>query len=710
MPIRLFQLQDKSLESHLKILGSLSLLGNLLILTAVIGFAFFQFLNFNRRETSHYRASVQYTVQREERQHLHFTRDYAVWDDMVEAVRREDTSWFESTFFGTLSTLDIQSFWIVSSQRELFTVKAEGYEEVQLPEFQVPDGKKDLAFFARIQGRVYRFQIIEIAPHLSSQQLVEPAYLVSAVHWDDALLEHFGTVTQSSVALTSAPQPKESLFSMQFQHELAQLDTQGDPIFLDIQRENLLLVLFTQSVTLAIVLFIVILIPSIVLNLVLQRKWIVTPLSTIRAMLSTHTHFYSPDAHNTKNELKILATLTKEYIDQEQEAVTTSEHMKVQAQRLVEANKRIREELLHRERLSLVVENSTNGVLITDEKMQIVYVNPSWERLNGYSSAEVRNQTPRIVKSGKTDVKVYQAMWEALNNGIPFVTDDIVNRRKDGKEWECQLSVYPIQEENRTISYVGIQQDISKQKEIDRMKTDFISLASHQLRTPLSALRWFIELLLKTAQSFSKDQQELLDNSYKSTLRMISLVNMLLNISRIESGRLIVDSKSTDLVTLAKEVITELEPRIHQKQIEIHTTFPENLEPVLTDPQLIREVFANLLSNALKYSAEKSMVELGITQTDSTVQVSVKDQGIGIPQEDQDHIFLKFYRGSNVMKTETDGTGLGLYFIKEIIQTCGGKIWFESVNGKGTTFFFTLPLHGNQSRSGEVTISPSDLG
>lgn len=710
MPIRLFQLQDKSLESHLKILGSLNLLGNLLILTVVIGFAFFQFLNFNRRETSQYRASVQYTVQREEKQHLHFTRDYAVWDDMVEAVRREDVSWFESTFFGTLSTLDIQSFWIVSSQRQLFNVKAEGFEDVQLPEFQIPEGTKDFAFFARIQGRVYRYQIIAIAPHLSSQRLVEPAYLISAVHWDDDLLGHFGTVTQSSVALTSAPRPRESMFSMQFQHQLTQLDTQGDPIFLDIQRENLLLVLFTQSVTLAIVLFIVILIPSIVLNLVLQRQWIVTPLSKIRAMLSTHTHFYSPDAHNTKNELKILSTLTKEYIDQEQEAVTTSEHMKVQAQRLVEANKRIREELLHRERLSLVVENSTNGVLITDEKMQIVYVNPSWELLNGYTAAEVRNQTPRIVKSGKTDAKVYQAMWEALNNGIPFVTYDIVNRRKDGKEWECQLSVYPIQEENKTISYVGIQQDISKQKEVDRMKTDFISLASHQLRTPLSALRWFIELLLKTAKDFSTDQQELLDNSYKSTLRMISLVNMLLNISRIESGRLIVDSKSTDLVTLAKEVITELEPRIHQKQIEIHTTFPENLEPVSTDPQLIREVFANLLSNALKYSAEKSMVELGITQTDSTVQVSVKDQGIGIPQEDQDHIFLKFYRGSNVMKTETDGTGLGLYFIKEIIQTCGGKIWFESADGKGTTFFFTLPIHGNQSRSGEVTISPSDLG
>lgn len=710
MPLRFFQLQDKSLESHLKILGWLNLLSNIVILSVVIAFASYQFINFNRRETSQYSASVQYAVQREETQHLHFTRDYAVWDDMVEAVRREDSSWFESTFFGTLTTLDIQSFWIVSSQRQLFYAAADGYQGLPLPVFTMPEGRGDFAFFNKVDGRVFRYQIIEIAPHLSSQPLVEPAYLISAVHWDDDLLNHFGTVTQSSVILTSIPRQKESPFSMQYRHELNQIGQYGEPIFLDIQRENLLLVLFTQSVALAIILFIVILIPSIVLNLVLQRKWIIIPLSKIRAMLSTHTHFYSPDAHNTKNELKILSTLTTEYIAQEQQAVTTSEHMKVQAQRLVEANKRIREELLLRERLSLVVENSTNGVLVTDEKMRILYVNPSWEKLNGYTSTDVIGKTPQVVKSGKTDVKVYQKMWEALNSGIPFVTEDIINRKKDGKEWECQLSVYPIQEENKTINYVGIQQDISKQKEIDRMKTDFISLASHQLRTPLSALRWFIELLLKTTQSFSKDQQELLDNSYKSTLRMISLVNMLLNISRIESGRLIVDSKPTDLVALATEVITELEPRTHQKQIEIHTTFPPDLQQLTTDPQLIREVFANLLSNALKYSAEKSMVELVISQTDSTVQVSVKDQGIGIPEEDKDHIFLKFYRGSNVMKTETDGTGLGLYFIKEIVQTCGGKIWFESADGKGTTFFFTLPLHGNQSRSGEVTISPSDLG
>lgn len=704
-------MRDRSLTSQLKILGAINLLSTFLILLTVICFSFIQFLRFNAKETQQYEASVQYSVSREESRQLHFMQDYAIWDDMVQAVRSVDQSWFESTFFGSLSTLDVKSFWIVSNGNVLFTAQAEGYVGLELPELMIKENTNDFSFFAWDHDRVFRYQVVAIQPHLSEQRLVQPAYLVSAVHWDEELLHHFGTVSQSTVSLRTQQPANSTVFSMQYSHQLPTQQNGKPEIFLHIEKENLLLLLFYRSILLAVLLFIVILVPTTIANLVMQRRWILLPLAKIRRMLTMHTNFYAPQTLTSQNELQILSMLTQEYIDQEQEAVHTSEQMKEQAARLLEANQRIREDLIHRERLSLVVEKSTNGVLITDEKMEIIYVNPSWQKLNGYKAEEVLHKTPRVVKSGKTADSVYQSMWESLNKGIPFETDEIVNLRKDGREWECHLSVYPIQEKNKTISFVGIQQDISKQKEIDRMKTDFISLASHQLRTPLSALRWFTELLLKTdQQAFSKDQRELLDNSYKSTLRMISLVNMLLNISRIESGRLIVESKPTSLITLAQEVLKELEPRSTQKQIEIRTKFPKNMENVLTDTQLVREVFANLLSNALKYSPEKSMVEIEMRLEAANVLVSVKDQGIGIPPEDKDHIFVKFYRGSNVMKTETDGTGLGLYFIKEIIQTCGGKIWFESSAGKGTTFFFTLPLQGTQGRSGEVSISPSDLG
>ncbi|MBP9700388.1 PAS domain S-box protein, partial [Candidatus Woesebacteria bacterium] len=410
-------MNDKSLESHLKILGTLNLITTFLILVTVICFSLFQFVRFNGREMREYTNSALYSIAREETRHLHLVRDYAVWDDMVEAVRTGDQYWMESAFFGSLATLDVQSFWIQDDTGILFSAKEEGYQELQIPTFSVPSGVTEFSFFGRDQGRVFRYQVVQIKPHLSAQRLVEPAYLISAIHWDDDLLAHFGTVTQSTIALTNAPEAKNSLFSMQYAQELEQMDTQSEPIFFNIQRENVFLVLFSQSVLLAIVLFIVILIPSSLINIIFQRRWILTPLTKIRALLSTHTHFYAPDTLKTKNELKILSHLTQEYIEQEQQAILNSQQMKEQAQRLLEANERIREELLHKERLSLVVENSTNGVLITDENMEIIYVNPSWERLNGYSSQEVVHQTPRVVKSGKTDDGVYKIMWESLNNG-----------------------------------------------------------------------------------------------------------------------------------------------------------------------------------------------------------------------------------------------------------------------------------------------------
>ncbi len=234
--------------------------------------------------------------------------------------------------------------------------------------------------------------------------------------------------------------------------------------------------------------------------------------------------------------------------------------------------------------------------------------------------------------------------------------------------------------------------DIHDQKELERIKTEFLSLASHQLRAPLANLKWYMDFLLtRRAESLSGDVLTYINKMYRRNEDMIDLVNTLLNLSRIEMGRVKVDTEHVDLTPLIRGVTEELESAAKDKEITVQTTMSDAF-PFETDGKLVRIIIQNLLSNAIRYTPKGGHAEVTLTNNNGQgALIEVVDSGIGIPPEEQDRIFSKLYRASNAKAMEVNGNGIGLYMCKALAESLGGSIEFVSIAGKGTTFRLKLP-------------------
>ena len=229
--------------------------------------------------------------------------------------------------------------------------------------------------------------------------------------------------------------------------------------------------------------------------------------------------------------------------------------------------------------------------------------------------------------------------------------------------------------------------------EASRMKSEFINIVSHQLRSPLSNLRWAIDFLMSGKLGrVEEGQTEYYKILRENSTRMAELVGDLLTASRIEQGTLPTRVISVSLKELAEETIKNSKPFADAYNTKIIFNAPDNLPNVLVDPSQIKLVLENLLDNAIRYIVEKGEINIKIEQLKDKICYEIKDSGVGIPEADQKFIFQKFFRSGNVMRHQTKGTGLGLFIAKSIIEKSDGEIGFRSREGKGTTFWFTLPM------------------
>jgi signal transduction histidine kinase len=326
----------------------------------------------------------------------------------------------------------------------------------------------------------------------------------------------------------------------------------------------------------------------------------------------------------------------------------------------------------------------------------------------------IDNKLTRDCKMGVKGIDAYKnykgmevfGVSVCLDNGWILITEASVSESLKGALNMRRIAGYAILLIFLEIVFLAVFlfRDAAKQKEVEQMKTDFISFVSHQLRTPLTIMKWNMEMLIGgDAGELTTEQKQILFKIERGEKRMTRLINSLLNISRLEAGRLKIEPKPTDVLLLISGAISELAPYANAKNCHIKFNMPSHKPPLVNlDPALFKQIILNLLGNSVYYSkSKKSLVEITFKKAGQYYQVDVIDDGIGIPIAAQNKIFNKFFRADNAVKAHSNGIGLGLYITKLIVEASGGKIWFESVEGKGTKFHFTTPIRGMSKRSGE---------
>jgi PAS domain S-box-containing protein len=347
-----------------------------------------------------------------------------------------------------------------------------------------------------------------------------------------------------------------------------------------------------------------------------------------------------------------------------------------------------------------------DAVFSCDKNGKVLVFNKAAENLTGLPSDKI---------IGKTYNKVMTFLREADEKPLPDFVSEVVNRNKiiknlnhtlllskNGKKIPIVNSIAPIRKETgEVVGAVVSFRDVTTEREIDRAKTEFVSLASHQLRTPLTAINWYCEMLLsKDSEKLSGKQRVYANAVYKANKRMVTLMNAILNVSRIEMGTFVVEPKSLNIKELAKDSINELRPQIVKRKIVFTEKYDSKFHRFKADPKLLTIIFQNLLSNAIKYTRPGGKISLDIHKDKKDALITVTDTGIGIPEKQQGQIFTKLFRADNVRAVDPDGSGLGLYIIKSIVESSKGKVWFKSREGKGSSFYVSLPLSGMTKKPG----------
>jgi len=360
----------------------------------------------------------------------------------------------------------------------------------------------------------------------------------------------------------------------------------------------------------------------------------------------------------------------------------------------------LRQQQMEASRQTAILEAVADGVLVTDPANQIAFVNASAESILNLSSAQLIDKPLEDFAGlfGKSTQTWIQTVHEWSDNP---------GEQKVGETYAEQISMEtghvvlvhlaPVIWHNEFLGTVSIFRDITHEVEVDRLKSEFVATVSHELRTPMTSIRGYVDVLLMgAAGAITESQAHFLDIVKSNTERLNILVNDLLDISRIEAGRVTLSLQSVDLREVAEEIVADVQRRSQEenKPMKVAVKVKGALPRVMADPERIRQIMGNIVDNAYNYTPSEGNIVIALHRENGAVQVDVKDSGIGISIEQQDRVFERFFRGEDPLVLATPGTGLGLPIVKQLVEMHHGTIWMNStgISGEGSTFSFTVPV------------------
>ena len=352
-------------------------------------------------------------------------------------------------------------------------------------------------------------------------------------------------------------------------------------------------------------------------------------------------------------------------------------------------------------RMRAILEAVADGILVTDPRGRVTLVNPSAERLLGLREEDLLNQPLERFRGlfgaqGQSWLEHIHHWSQNPDDYEPGESAASQIELEDGRVLAIHLA--PVFMQHRFLGTVSVIRDITHHIEVDRMKSEFVATVSHELRTPLTAIKGYVDLLTRPhiMGDLNPKQARAVEVIQRHVHRLITLVNDLLTLSRLESGRVRIQPEPIDLSPILAETVDEFRRQMADqgRDLTIELAPLPPLPRVYADPQRVRQIVGNLVENACRYTPDGGRVTVQAQTTGNTVQVSVRDTGIGIKPEDLDKVFERFYRGEHPLVMKTAGTGLGLAIVRQLVEMHGGRIWVEStgVPGEGSTFHFTLPV------------------
>lgn len=341
-------------------------------------------------------------------------------------------------------------------------------------------------------------------------------------------------------------------------------------------------------------------------------------------------------------------------------------------------------------KLDLVISSIIDGIIALDPQKKVVFANKAAEEISGYNFSELKEKPVEQIMRffmDKQEVLPTTYCQSQFDNTLTVFG-------KNGKQVKVKATTMPVAGSIQSnISCILILHDLTKESELEQMKLDFVSLASHELKTPLTSITGYLSVFVdENKDKIPKEELELVEKSLIASKQLYTLVENILNVNKIERGQITVNIETLDLGKTLQKGIEDLQNQAKFKNISLELILPPQMPRVLADATRIEEVITNLIANSINYTNSGGRIQISATVSPNEITTTISDNGIGIPAEAIPHLFNKFFRVSNAIQKASKGTGLGLYISKSIIEKLGGKIWVESEVGKGSKFHFSLPL------------------